>query len=97
MSFSPYNTYLLLRQSIQPVHHRIDQPVRPLDPLQERQKLAQRALELGPERLRRLPAGRIDDKLLPVLLEHCQKALVIVLVVALQFGLGRVISEHFAT
>jgi len=62
----------------------IDQPVRLIDFSPQRSQFAQRSLELGPERLRRLPSGRIDLQLLAVPFEHRQKTLVIVLVVALQ-------------
>ena len=89
-----HNPDLLFRQPVQPVHHRIDQLIRLPDPLPQRPQLAHRSLELGPQRLRRLPAGRIDGQLLSVLLEHRQKALVIVLVVALQLCLGREVL-HF--
>ena len=71
----------------------IDQPVRPLDFSPQRSQFAQRSLELGFEGLARLPSGRINLKLLAVLLEHRQKAIVIVLVVALQFGLGREVLD----
>jgi hypothetical protein len=51
-----------------------------------------KCLELG--LLPGLPASRIDGQLLPVLLEHIQKALIIVLVVALQLCLQREVL-HF--
>ena len=47
-----------------------------------------RALVLGPERFARLPAGRIDGQQLPVLPQHRQEVLVIMLVVAMDLGLG---------
>jgi len=57
----------------------IDQPVRPL---LKWPQFANRSLELGSWPV--LPAGRIDGQFLAVLLEYSQKALVIMLVVALQ-------------
>jgi len=71
----------------------VDQPVSSLDPLPQGREFAHRLLELGVERFSGLPAGRIDGQLLAVLLERRQKALVIVLVVALQFGLLREIID----
>ena len=71
----------------------VDQPVGPLDPLSQGREFAHRLLELGFERFSGLPAGRIDGQLLPVLLEHSQKAIVIVLVVALQLCLRREVID----
>jgi hypothetical protein len=80
MSLSPYNSDLLFRQPIQPVHHRIDQLIRLPDPLPQRHQFAHRSFELGLQRFAWLPADRIDGQRFPVLLQHRQKAFVIVII-----------------
>ena len=90
MSYSPLlSSTIPISSSVSPYSRAaIDQPVRPL------LKWPQFANRLpGPGPWPVLPAGRIDGQFLAVLLEHSQEALIIVLVVALQFGLGREVLD----
>ena len=83
-----HNLYLLVRQPVEPVDHGIDQLIRPLDPLHQWVELLFGLLELSPQQLRRLPAGGVDRQPLFVLLELSKEALVIVLEVVKNPGLG---------
>ena len=89
LHISFHDSDLLFRQPVQPVDCRVDEVICQPDSLPQRTQFAHRALELGLQRLSRLPAGWIYDQLLLIFLQHCQEALIIVLVEALQLCLGR--------